>query len=138
MDDSSKNLRSIRAVLDELSAAPGTKDLGDRLSEALDVSRGVTKAEAMNSERVEREWRAAKRRHLFAKVMENAVNDVVGNYEIRIAEEDTEQSNAAKTIDTEERQVFVSEVGGRFRKPGRRFLGSAMGTFNIALSLLNK
>ena len=117
MDDSSKNLRSIRALLDELSAAPGTKDLGDRLSEVLDVTRGVTKDEAKNSERVDREWEAAKRKHLFAKVMENAVNDVVGDYEIRIAEEETEQ-----TIDTEERQVIFSG------NQARDFWESAMGT----------
>ena len=81
----------------------------------------LTKDDAKNSERVDREWGAAKRKHLFAKVLENAVIDVVGDYDIRIAEEETEQTNGAKTIDTEERQVLICEVGGIFRKPGKIF-----------------
>ena len=104
--DSATMLLSVRSLLDELSADPGTKELGERLSDALEVERAVTKDDAKRNERVDRDWRAAKGKHLMAKVMENAVNDVICDYEMRLAEdEEALENNSVKTIGTEERQV---------------------------------
>ena len=110
MTDSTTISLSVRSLLDELSADPGTKELGERLSDALDVERAVTKEDAKRNERVDRDWRAAKRKHLMAKVMENAVNDVICDYEMRLAE-DEEALEYAKTIGSEERQVLSCELG---------------------------
>ena len=112
MTDSTTISLSVRSLLDELSADPGTKELGERLSDALDVERAVTKEDAKRNERVDRDWRAAKRKHLMAKVMENAVNDVICDYEMRLAEdEEALENNSAETIGTEERQVLSCELG---------------------------
>ena len=77
MTESATTLLSVRSLIDELSADPGTKELGERLSDALDVERALTKDDAKRAERLDRSWRVAKRKHLMAKVMENAVNDVI-------------------------------------------------------------
>ena len=104
MTESATTLLSVRSLIDELSADPGTKELGERLSDALDVERALTKDDAKRAERLDRNWRVAKRKHLMAKVMENAVNDVICDYEMRLAE-DEEALEYAKTIGSEERQV---------------------------------
>ena len=97
---------SVRSLLEELSADPGTKELGERLADVLDVDKALTKSEAKRSEALDREWRAAKEKHLMAKVMENAVNDVICDYEMRLAEDEEASENlSGKTISTEERQV---------------------------------
>ena len=110
MTESATTLLSVRSLIDELSADPGTKELGERLSDALDVERALTKDDAKRAERLDRSWRVAKRKHLMAKVMENAVNDVICDYEMRLAE-DEEALEYAKTIGSEERQVLSCELG---------------------------
>ena len=108
MTDSTAISLSVRSLLDELTADPGMKELGERLSDALHVERAVTKEEAKRSERVDRDWKEAKKKYLRAKVMENAINDVILDYEMRLAEdEEALENNSARTIGTEERQVLI-------------------------------
>jgi hypothetical protein len=91
------------------------KDLSDKLSDALDAERGVSQEEVRWSQRVDMEWRAAKKRYLVATVMGNAVNDVIVEHEVRLAEEEEggveNYSVGSKCIDSEERQV--SKLGFR-------------------------
>ncbi len=77
----------VSPLLTSLASLPGMAELAAALTDRLDAATSVPRAELRRNEEVDREWANAKRKFLAAKVVDNALGDLVIDYTVREAED---------------------------------------------------